>query len=444
MRYPIAVAIFMLSWAQSTAVSAQPSEVSAAPVKAIVGASVVNLTTGTPLQNAVVLIQGDRILDVGPASAVAVPPNAQVTHAEGKYLLPGLMNMHVHLGLILPGRQGAELANETEAALALRMASNARQSLLSGVTTVRLVGDAKHADFDLRRAIDRGSADGPRIYTAGRMVRVTGGHGTRDVNGEGNDGPNEFRKATRREIFAGADWIKIAISGGIADAHGEIAASHMTREETQAVIETAHRHGVKVTAHSGAPDATKEALDLGLDGVEHGYFLTEAVLTQMKAKGAWLVPTIVVSQAGAMEFFQKIGSPDWYLDRVRAVGKQHWTMLQNAVRLGVQIALGTDQFPYEPNDKTTATIREAQHYVEAGMTPLQAIRSATIQTATMLGAADKLGTIEKGKFADIIAVDRDPTRDITALRTIRLVMKGGIVYRNDLSGSSITSSPSSR
>lgn len=416
---------------------------SAAPVRAIVGASVVNIQTGTAIPDAVVLIEGDRIVDVGPAAAVKVPANAQVVRADGKWLLPGLMNMHVHLGLILPGRQGAELANETEAGLALRMAANARQSLLSGVTTIRSTGEAKHAEFDLRRAIDRGQAEGPRMFTAGRGVRVTGGHGTRP-DGEGNDGPAEFRKAVRREIFAGAEWIKIAISGGIADTHGDIAASHMTKDEMEAVIDTAHRHDVKVTAHSGAPAATLEALELGLDCVEHGYFLTDEVLTRMKAKNAWLVPTIVVSQAGAMEFFAKIGSPEWYLDRVRAVGKRHWAMLQNAIRVGVNIALGTDQFPYEPNDKTTATVREAQHYVEAGMTPLQAIRSATIESARMLGAADRLGSIEKGKLADIIAVDSDPTRDITALRSIRLVIKGGVVYRNDLVHSAPSSSQAAR
>ena len=232
--------------------------------------------------------------------------------------------------------------------------------------------------------------------------------------------------------MAGAEWIKIAISGGISDTHGDIAASHMTSDEMEAVIDTAHRHGVKVTAHSGSPIATNEALDLGLDCVEHGYFLTEDVLRKMKDKGTWLVPTIVVSQPTVMEFFKKIGSPDWYLARVEAVGKSHWAMLQNAIKIGVKIALGTDQFPYEPNDKTTATIREAQYYVEAGMTPLQALRAATIEPARMLGAADRLGSIEKGKLADIIALDRDPTKDITALRTIRLVMKAGTVsIRNE-------------
>jgi imidazolonepropionase-like amidohydrolase len=160
----------------------------------------------------------------------------------------------------------------------------------------------------------------------------------------------------------------------------------------------------------------------------------------MKAKDVWYVPTIVVSQPTVMEFFKKIGSPDWYLARVESVGKAHWRTLQSAIKTGVKIALGTDQFPYEPNDGTTATIREAQYYVEAGMTPLAALRSATIETATMLGAADRLGSVEPGKLADLIVTDADPSKDIKALRTIRLVMKGGVVYRNDLGATAAGSS----
>lgn len=422
----LTIAAPLMGLAQSPSKPTPPAK-----LKAIVGASVVSLDGAAPIKDAVVVIDGDRIVAVGARATTKVPEGAEVIHAEGKWIVPGLMNMHVHLGLVLPGKQGAELANETDAELALRMAGNARESLLSGTTTVRMTGSPRHADFALRRAIERGEVDGPRIYTAGELIAVTGGHGS-GRDGEGNDGPDEFRKATRQEIFEGADWIKIAISGGIADTHGAIAASTMTKEEMEAVIDTAHRHGVKVTAHSGSPIATDEAVDLGLDCVEHGYFLTPEVLHKMKEKGVWLVPTIVVSQPSALPFFEKIGSPDWYLARVASVGKQHWATLQMAIKEGVKIALGTDQFPFEPNDGTTATIREAQYYVEAGMTPLQALRAATIEPATLLGISDKLGTIEKGKLADLLIVDSDPTQDIKALRTIRVVMKGGEIYRSDL------------
>lgn len=408
-----------------------PVQARATRATAIVGASVVDLNRGAAVPDAVVVIDGERIAAIGPAASTPIPQGAEVIRAAGKWIAPGLMNMHTHYGLVLPGRVGAELANESEAALALRMAANARTSLMSGVTTTRSTGESKGADFALRRAIDRGEAVGPRIFTAGQGVRVTGGHGWKPGD-EGLDSPDALRRAVRREVFAGAEWIKIAISGGIADAHGDIAASHMTKEEVAAVTGTAHRHGVKVTAHSGSPGATLEAIEAGIDCVEHGYFLTEEVLERMRAKGVWYVPTIVVSQPTVMEFFKKIGSPDWYLARVESVGRAHWSTLQNAIKMGVKIALGTDQFPYEPNDGTTATVREAQYYVEAGMTPREALRSATIDTATMLGVADRLGSVEAGKLADLVITDADPARDIRALRSIRLVMKGGVVYRNDL------------
>ena len=408
-----------------------PGQATAARATAIVGASVVNLDGGSALQDAVVIIEGDRITSVGPAATTPVPPGAEVIRANGRWISPGLMNMHTHYGLVLPGRAGAELANESDAALALRMAANARTSLMTGVTTTRSTGESRGADFALRRAIDRGEAVGPRIFTAGQAVHVTGGHGFK-VGDEGLDSPDAFRRAVRREVFAGAEWIKIAISGGIADTHGDIAASHMTKEEVAAVTDAAHRHGVKVTAHSGSAPATLEAIEAGLDCVEHGYFLTDEVLQRMVAKGVWYVPTIVVSQPTVMEFFKKIGSPDWYLARVESVGKAHWSTLEHAIKLGVKIALGTDQFPYEPNDGTTATIREAQYYVEAGMTPLKALRSATIEAATMLGVQDRLGRVERGMLADLIITEADPSRDIKALRGIKLVMKGGTVYRNDL------------
>ena len=153
--------------------------------------------------------------------------------------------------------------------------------------------------------------------------------------------------------------------------------------------------------------------------------LTPPVLTRMKEKGVWLVPTIVVSQKGAREFYKKIGSPDWSLDRVDSVGKGHWAMLQNAIRIGTPIALGSDQYPWEPNEGTTATIREAELYAEAGMTPLQALRAATIEPARMLGVDKQVGALRPGYLADIVAVDADPTADIRALRTISFVMKGG-------------------
>lgn len=401
------------------------------PARAIVGATVPDLHGGAPVRDAVLVIRNGRIAALGPATETTVPEDAEVLDASGHWLVPGLMNMHVHFGLVLPGATGAELAGETEAELALRMAAAARATLEAGITTVRTTGERGHVDLALRRAIERGDALGPRIFSAGEAVQVTGGHGT-DVGTAANDGPYEFREAVRKELRAGADWIKILISGGIATPGGDIGASYMTTDELETVVDIAHRLGARVTAHSGSPAATLDAVAAGVDCIEHGYFLTPEVFARMRDRGTWYVPTILVSQPGTLPFFERIGSPPWYLERVEAVGRRHWAALQAAIREEVPIALGTDQLPHEPNDGTIATVREAEYYVQAGMTPLQALRAATVDPARMLGVDDELGTLEVGKRADLIAVPADPTADISALRTVRLVVKGGRVVRDEL------------
>ena len=404
----------------------------AAGTTAIVGGAVVNLEGEAPLKGAVILVEDDRIVAIGKAGSVAVPDDADIIDAGGAWLIPGLMNMHVHLGLILPGKMMAELANESEAALALRMAVVARESLQAGVTTIRLTGDSRHADLALMRAINKGQAVGPRIFSAGETLTITGGHGSKKPGKINYDGPYELVKAARTQISAGASWIKILISGGIATDGGGLAAALMTPEEIGAVIDAAHRFGAKVTAHSGSSAATQVAIEAGIDCIEHGYFLDRETLQKMKESGTWLVPTIVVSQPATQPFFERIGSPPWYLKRRESAGKAHWRALEMAIEEGVNIALGTDQHPAEPNDGTTATAREAQYYVEAGMTPLQALRSATVETARLLGAEQDIGSLEPGKYADIVAVGGNPAEDIKALRQILFVMKGGKTYRNDL------------
>lgn len=414
----------------ATAALVSPLLAAAQPVSAettaLVGGTVVDVDTGRETPDATVLIRDGRIAEVGPSSGISVPADARTVSVKGKWLIPGLMNMHVHLGLKLPGAAGAALATETDPQEVLRMASNARKSLMSGVTTVRLVGEDHGNDFALRAAINSGEVIGPRIKTAGEIIVPTGGHGSLEA-----DGPYGLAKVVREQIKQGADLIKIAISGGIADTHGSISAAPMTDEEMSTLIEVAHRNGVPVTAHNGSIAAAQQAMRFGIDGFEHGYHLDVPTLKEMKAKGVWLVPTMVVSQAGAREFYKKIGSPDWYLARVDSTGKDHWAMLQNAIKLGVKIALGTDQFPYEPNGGTTATIAEAELYQKAGMTPLEALQSATIKPAEMLKIEADSGRIQPGKFADIVAVTADPVKDIGALRTLDFVMKGGDIVRDD-------------
>ena len=407
-------------------------------IRAIVGATVVDLDGKDPTDNAVVLISGDRITAIGPAADIAIPAGTEVIDATGTWLIPGLMNMHVHMGLALPGKAATEFADESDGELALRVAAVARESLWAGVTTIRSPGNSwpprlpGHADLALQKAIARGQAEGPRIFSAGEALVITGGHGSRPGQSH-NDGPWELAGAARREISAGASWVKIMISGGIATEGGDISRALMTTEEINAVVDAAHRFGAKVAAHSGSPEATGVAVEAGVDSIEHGYFLDRPVLKKMRRHGTWLVPTIVVSQPATQPFFEKIGSPPWYLARRDSVGKEHWKALQTAIEESVNIALGTDQHPAEPNDGTTATAREAQYYVEAGMTPLQALRSATIEAARMLGADEELGSLAVGKYADLVAVGADPVRDIKALRDIVIVIKGGKIYRNERS-----------
>ncbi len=397
---------------------------------ALVGGNVVDMEGGAPLEDAVVLVEGERIVAIGARSEVAIPDGARVIDQSGHWLIPGLMNMHVHLGLILPGKMAARLANETDAALALRMAEAAQKVLQAGVTTIRIPGDSRHADLALDRSIRRGESHGPRIHSAGEALVITGGHGS-EPGVLYADGPYELIKAARQQISLGANWIKIMISGGIATDGGGIAEALMTPEEIEAVVDAAHRFGAKVAAHSGSPIATKVAVEAGVDSIEHGYMLDSAVLRKMKKAGTWLVPTIVVSQPATAPFFERIGSPKWYLARRESVGKIHWGALQTAIEEDVNIALGTDQLPHEPNDGTTATVREAEYYAEAGMTHLGALRAATTETARMLGVSDEVGTLEVGKYADILALPSDPTKNISALRELNFVMKGGHVYRDD-------------
>ena len=404
-------------------------------VKAIVGASVVNLDGGEPIRDAVVVIEGERISALGPSGSTRVPAGAEVIRADGMWLIPGLMNMHQHFGYMMPGPMEAELRNEKDTELTLRAAASVRQALLSGVTTVRPPGDRRKVALAIKKAIDKGQAIGPRIYSAGEGIAITAGHGAR-IGRKTYDGPDELTKAVRNRVADGAVWIKIMISGGINSTGGEIAEALMTPEEIEAVIDAAHRFGRKVTAHSGSPKATITAVELGIDCIEHGYMLNREALVKMKENGVWLVPTLVVTQPETDPLHETFDLPDWYKARREEVGKLHLKAIQMAIEEGVNIALGTDFLPAEPTNGTTATVVEAELYVKAGMTPLQALRAATIEPAKLLEAEKDIGSLEVGKFADILAVPSDPTKDISALRQILLVMKGGGVYRNDMTSGS--------
>ena len=363
--------------------------------------------------------------------ALAAASGAETAEVDlaGRSLLPGLMNMHTHFSLALPGERGAQIAGMDAAGIALYMADGARRTLHAGVTTVRCVAERDHADFALRRAIQRGEVVGPDIYSAGQGIVCTGGHGHEGTDTMECDGPAGFAHGVRTQIRAGADLIKVMISGGIAGEHEGIATPQLTDDEMRSVIEIAHAWGRKVTAHAGPAEVIGRAVELGLDCVEHGYELTPEVARLMAESGTALVPTLVVTRCGA--FFDELGVPAWMQERSLSAGPRHIESYRMAIEAGVEIMVGSDMPPFWMFEGAPAVIREMEHMSEFGLGPAATLRAGTLTTARWLGIDDRVGTIEVGKQADLIAVPGDPLADISALRGIDWVMKTGRVVRDD-------------
>ncbi len=347
----------------------------------------------------------------------------------GAFVMPGLINMHTHFSLSLPGTGGDAVSALDPHELALYMADGARRTLLSGVTTVRCVAEKGGADFALRRAIGAGLVAGPRIYTAGRGLCCTGGHGHDTDDTLECDGPDAFARGVRSQVRAGADLIKIMISGGIAGEHEQITTPQLTREEMAAAISTAHAWGRKVTAHAGPAAIIAEAVELGLDCVEHGYELTPDVARLMAQRGVSLVPTLVVTRAAA--FFDELGVPPWMQERSLDAGPRHLESYRHALEAGVEVLLGSDMPPFWDFEGTSAVVRELEHMEAGGLPAPDVIRAGTAGPARWLGAQDQIGTLAAGRCADLIAMPGDPTAGVSALRGIDFVMKGGVVVRDD-------------
>lgn len=371
--------------------------------------------------------------DVRRASAAASEGSAAEPPVEvdldGAYLAPGLMNMHTHFSLALPGERGASVSSLDDAGIALYMADGARRALHSGITTVRCVAERGHVDFALRDAIAGGLVPGPDIRTAGRALVCTGGHGHENDDTLECDGPVGFAQGVRSQIKAGADLIKVMISGGIAGRHEGMDTPQLTRDEMAAVISTAHAWGRKVTAHAGPAPIIAEAVELGLDCVEHGYELTPEVAAAMAAAGTALVPTLVVTRCGS--FFDELGVPAWMQERSLSAGPRHLESFRMAIEAGVTIMVGSDMPPFWPFEGTTAIVREMEHMSGNGLGSAATLRAGTIACARWLGIDDEVGTIEEGKRADLIALDSNPLEDISALRSLRWVMRAGEVVRDD-------------
>jgi imidazolonepropionase-like amidohydrolase len=396
--------------------------------------AIVDCVADRPIEAGAIWVRDGRIQECGTESQVrrAAPEDLDEIDLAGGYVMPGLVNMHTHFSLSLPGTGGDQIRALGPYAIALHMAAGARETLRSGVTAVRCVAEHDHADFALRDAIAAGQVPGPRIFTAGQALACTGGHGHENADTVECDGTDGFRRGVRAQIKAGADLIKVMISGGIAGQYETIGRRQLARDEIAAVIETAHDWGLKVTAHAGPAPVIDEAVRLGLDCVEHGYELTEPVAALMAERGTHFVPTLVVTRCG--EFFDELGVPRWMQLRSLDAGPRHERSYKLALTAGVPVMLGSDMPPFWHFQGTTATVRELEYMAGFGLKPLAALRAATVAPARWLGADDDFGTVQAGRFADLIAMDEDPSLDVSALRTLRWVMRGGQVVRDDRRG----------
>ncbi len=398
----------------------------------LIACTVIDGTGAAPLPDAAVWVRDGRIGAVGPAATVLAEARSDgsptVLDLGGGFVTAGLVNMHTHFSLALPGDLGHALDRMSAYDLALYMADGARRTLEAGVTTVRCVAERDGADFALRAAIDVGRASGPRIFTAGKALVCTGGHG----HGHGDtlecDGAVGFRHGARRQIALGADLVKVMISGGIAGEHERIETPQLTDDELDAVMSIAHDWGRKVTAHAGPGAVIERAIQHGLDGVEHGYQLTGDVVRLMADRGVTLVPTLVVTRCGS--FFDELGVPCWMQQRSLGAGDRHMESYRMALEAGVEVMLGSDMPPFWEFEGTNATVRELEFMIEGGLAPMAALQAATIGPARWLGVGDVQGTVEVGKRADLIALRDDPLDDAAAWRTIGVVIKDGVVVRD--------------
>lgn len=345
---------------------------------------------------------------------------AVVTDIAGRYLLPGFISCHTHL----QGQFPYSLRSESEPATltALRAAQRARQALLAGITTIRCVHEQSRADLAVRAAAAAGWAMAPRILGAGRALTVAGGHG----DGLGcavASGHEGFRAAAEEELAAGADHVKIFLTGGLGRPGESVGELQMEPAEITGAVSAANSRGAYVVAHAGGSSAIRAGLAAGVRSFEHGYQLDGETARQLADAGAFLTPTMVVTHV--TDWMESHGLDPSAVARSLAAREQHVAGVQAAVAAGVRIVNGTDFPPADIDDGCPLFVREAELLASAGLTPLQSIQAATLTPADLLGFTGQLGKIAVGYRADMIALPADPTQDISALRDIKVVVSGG-------------------
>ena len=385
---------------------------------------------GAPITDAVILVENDKITAVG--KGLTIPAGAHVIDLGRSTVLPGFIDAHTHV-TSQPENYMEDLFRKSPIDVAVSAHVFARRTLDAGFTTIRDVGAGEFIDVALRNAINNGTVVGPRMQVATLTVGSTGGHG--DLTGFSPyvkfgqfsgiaDGVDEIRKLVRFEVKNGADLIKMLASAGVLSEEESVGAPQFTQDEMNAVVQEAAMWGRKVAAHAHGTEAIKRALRAGVASIEHASLIDDEGIRLAKEHGAYLVMDIY-NDDYIMSEYKKLGYPQKILDKEALIGRLQRESFRRAVQAGAKLAFGTDAgvYPHGWNGKQFAKM------VEWGMTPMQAILSATQSGADLLGWSDRVGSVQAGRFADLVAVDGDPLKDISELERVRFVMKGGVVYK---------------
>src|SRR5437870_4699179 len=427
----IIMALASLGLSQTAADKAPTQE----PLKRVLvrAGHLLDVKTGKILDNQAILIEGDKVVSVGPAPGNQATSGAITINLPNATVLPGLIDAHTHLTGD-PKNIGYPSLGISVPRHALTGAKNARLTLQAGFTTVRNVGAPGYSDVALRDAINAGDIPGPRMLVSGPALSITGGHCDNNLlpyeyhatSDGAADGIEAVQHKVREIIKYGADLIKICATGGVLSKGDDPQASQYTLEEMKAIVADAHRLGRKVAAHAHGAQGIRWASEAGVDSVEHASYIDDAAIVELKKNGTYLVPTLYLGDR-FMENAEKNRVPDFLLVKAKAVMPAARKNVAHAFASGVKVAFGTDAavYPHGLNAHEFGVI------VKLGLTPLQAIQAATVNDADLLGWSDKVGGIDPGKWADIIAVDGDPVKDVTTLEHVKFVMKGGEVVKNE-------------
>ena len=394
-------------------------------------------TSSTLLEKVTIVVDGNKIKAIQ-KGFVEAGEGDEVIDLKGHTVMPGLMDMHVHLSSQHGGPQTyLERFSLNEADYALRGANFAQVTLEAGFTTVRNLGDSYNETIALRNAISKGIATGPRIYTGGKSIATTGGHAD-PSNGFAHllrpdvgptqgvvNGEVEAREAVRTRYQDGADVIKITATGGVLSVAKSGQNPQFMTDELDAIVQTAKDYGMTVAVHAHGIEGMKRAIEAGVDSIEHGTYMDDEIRALMKKKGTYYVPTIlagkfVAEKAKIDGFFPELVRP-----KAAAIGPLIQKTFERAHKAGVKIAFGTDSGVSAHGDNA----KEFALMVEAGMSPANALLSATVNSAELLGISDILGTLSEGKLADIVAVSGNPLEDISVMESVSFVMKDGVVYK---------------